>query len=89
MLWSSRGCVSHMVQDMYVGNTVYAPGTDERQQVGVQEVENKSDLLVQIGRYKKRQTWRNEESLEIQTKQEAERCRRQVHCSRKGVSSKQ
>lgn len=33
--------VLHIVQGMYVGNTVCTPGADEREGVGVQEVRNK------------------------------------------------
>lgn len=33
--------VSHIVEGMYVGNTVCTLGADEREKVGVQEVRNK------------------------------------------------
>lgn len=33
--------VLHIVQGMYVGNTVCTPRTDEREEVGGQEVKNK------------------------------------------------
>lgn len=44
-LWSvgvcDSVCVSHTLQSAYVGNTVCRPRTDEREEVGGREVENK------------------------------------------------
>lgn len=55
----------YIVHDMYVGNTVCTPRTDEREEVGVQEVNNKrntsSDLSdgYRLGPSDGGKAWRN------------------------------